>query len=385
MKSLYITFLNEDIRPGYKMKIHSQCKAFYDLGYDSYLYIVKKFGMGLYQIKEEEHLIKRIENKRKRKSEERNIVDEFHLIQRFSKELIDVAKELNPDIVYIRRIVPANPWVIKFMKYLKRNGIKIIYEYPTYPWAREMLQSKQFFLFFIEQFFYRTVEKKADVIAYLGKYNGKNNKFVQIFNGVDVSKFKKHSRVVTGDIGLIGVAHVAYYHGYDRVIRGLADYYRTSPDQKVIFHIVGPIDEKLALKELVEELQLQEYVIFYGMKTGKELDDIFDRSDIGIEGLGSFRRDKNMNLSASLKSREYTARGIPHLRATEDIVDISKVDFIFKINDNDTPVDIGSLLRKFQEMKSSEDDIRKWAQDKLAWKSQIKKVLEPLNMISHLD
>ena len=50
MKSLYITFLNEDIRPGYKMKIHSQCKAFYDLGYDSYLYIVKKFGMGLYKI-----------------------------------------------------------------------------------------------------------------------------------------------------------------------------------------------------------------------------------------------------------------------------------------------------------------------------------------------
>ena len=47
-KFLYISFLNEDIRPGYKNKIHSQAKSFVDLGFDSKLFIIKNDCLCLY-------------------------------------------------------------------------------------------------------------------------------------------------------------------------------------------------------------------------------------------------------------------------------------------------------------------------------------------------
>ena len=75
---LYISFLNEDIRPGYKKKIHSQAKAFSELGYNSYLLIVNKTGFNLYSFRENSERIKRrIPSKKKRYKEERNVYDEL--------------------------------------------------------------------------------------------------------------------------------------------------------------------------------------------------------------------------------------------------------------------------------------------------------------------
>lgn len=52
---------------------------------------------------------------------------------------------------------------------------------------------------------------------------------------------KKQQNDTSKELHLIGVAEVHYWHGFDRLVRGLADYYRNNPEYKVYFHIVGPL------------------------------------------------------------------------------------------------------------------------------------------------
>ena len=50
----------------------------------------------------------------------------------------------------------------------------------------------------------------------------------------------------TTEIRLVAVAGLAKWHGYDRLLEGLGEYYRTDVERKVIFHIVGegPVREE---------------------------------------------------------------------------------------------------------------------------------------------
>ena len=379
MKSLYITFLNEDIRPGYRIKIHSQCKAFAELGYESYLYVVKKYGMALYQINEDsEQIIKTFENKRKRVSDERNIYDEFFLLFEFISQITRIIEDIKPEVVYIRRIVPLNPLVIRLLKKLKKHNIKIIYEYPTFPWESEMRKNKQYLFLFLDKCFYNRLIKFVDLFTCGGQCNGK--KYITIINGVDVDNYKLHQKRNEKDIILIGVAHVAYYHGYDRVIKGLKSYYESNPTREVIFHIVGPIEKTLGLEELVEQYDLKDKVLFHGFKTGNELDEIFEISDIGIECLAVFRREKGK--SASLKSREYMARGIPFLYAGEMDFETKVLDFVFEEEENEEGINISRLLSEYDAMQSKPEDIRNFAKLHFSWKKQIKNVLNALEELS---
>lgn len=43
------------------------------------------------------------------------------------------------------------------------------------------------------------------------------------------------------ELHLIGVAEVHYWHGFDRLVRGLAAYYDRGRSYKVYFHIVGEL------------------------------------------------------------------------------------------------------------------------------------------------
>ncbi|RDY31716.1 glycosyltransferase family 1 protein [Lachnotalea glycerini] len=375
-KFIYITFLNEDIRPGYKIKIHSQCKGVSQLGLKSYLFIVKEYGMALYEIGEDEVKIKEYRMNRPRKKQDRNISDEFYLFRFFIQKVKEAIQEINPDVVYIRRIVPITPMLISFIKWIRNQDVKVIYEYPTFPWREEMKRNKQYLFYILDVLFYKSLIDKLDAIAYIGNYEGKKDKYVKINNGVDVSGFKLHQKRNIDDIGLIAVAHVGFYHGYDRVIEGLKLYYDTKPMRKVIFHIVGPIDKRLGLEKMVNERGLNDVVIFYGYREMEDIDKIFEVSDIGIDCLGLFRRD--INSASSLKSREYLARGIPYLTCGETDFDAHNLDFIFYEEAVEKSVDIGRLVKGYDNMKSTEEDIRTFAINNLSWTEQMKTVLKSI-------
>ena len=123
-KLLYLTFLNEDIRPGYKNKIHAQCQGFSNVGVTTELIIVKNEGIARYSF--EKGKIDVLEYKkinRNRLLEKRNMIDEFFLFIDWIKYVKEITLNSKPDIVYIRRVLPITPSLLSLLKYLKTNYI----------------------------------------------------------------------------------------------------------------------------------------------------------------------------------------------------------------------------------------------------------------------
>ena len=46
---------------------------------------------------------------------------------------------------------------------------------------------------------------------------------------------KRQQNDISKELHLIGVAEVHYWHGFDRLVNGMADYYRNHPEYKVYF------------------------------------------------------------------------------------------------------------------------------------------------------
>ncbi|GHT64476.1 hypothetical protein FACS189451_12110 [Bacteroidia bacterium] len=373
---LYISFLNEDIRPGYKNKIHSQCKGFYELGYECYLFIVKEDCLCLYKIGENETVINKYPFIKTRNSNERNIKDEFYLFKYFTDCLREIINEFPINIIYIRRILPITPRLLSLLKYIKKKSIKIIYEYPTYPWKKELLLGHKYLFFIVDSLLYKSLIKKVDRIACYGKYYENNSKYVELMNGIDVNNYTLHNLNNNNYISLIGVAHVAALHGYDKIIRGLSIYYQSNPKVKVFFNIVGPVYPELQLEKLTSDLKMDEYVRFYGYSTGDYLNELFDKSDIGIDCLALNRRDDGV--CGSLKSREYLARGIPFVFAgnLDFMLGKDSNDFILRVTENTNYVNINKIVDFYHNMKSTPQSIRKFAENNLSWKEQLSKIIE---------
>ena len=67
---------------------------------------------------------------------------------------------------------------------------------------------------------------------------------INISNGVDFDSIPIHHYLAPSDdsIHLIGVAEVHIWHGYDRLIAGIGEYYKnTQNPRQVFFHIVGGV------------------------------------------------------------------------------------------------------------------------------------------------
>lgn len=376
MRFIYITFLNEDIRPGYKKKIHAQAKSVHELGLDSYLLIVKSNSIGLYHFDKETKLIEYPLSFCRRK-EERNIKDERKLLKQFLKLAKEVIEEKKPDIVYIRRIVPILPSILKFIDFIRNKGVEVYYEYPTYPWKKEMSDIGNKVFYFLDCLFYKKLIESVDKVTYIGGSTD-NKKFKKIVNGVDITQFPIHKKIVkNNEIHLITVAHVRECHGVDKVIRGLYQYYKSNPRIQIYFDIVGPVDSSLNLESMVAEYKLQEKVIFWGYQEGENLEKIFDLADIGVDGLAIELVGAGIS-GSSLKSREYLARGLPYIYSNKlDYIDNDSEipDFVFEAGEKNGYINIQSILEAFQSMKSTPESIRTFADTYLSWKRIMKNAL----------
>lgn len=384
MNFMYMTFLNEDLRGGYKNKIHSQCKGLTSSGCCGNLIIVSNQGFKLYEYnsKGSEILIKTIKFRHKRRNTQRNAYDEFLIFFQFLSESYKIIKSSQYDFLYIRQIVPITPMLLRFLKKVKKKKIKIFYEYPTYPWKIDMKYVTNAFFYNLDCFFYNSLVKKVDKVVCYGKYEGTNKKFIESMNGINVNNFPlipiKDKNI--DEINFIAVANVLEVHGYDRLIRGLADYYKENTQTKVYFHIVGNVAPRLNLEGMVKQLKLDKYVLFHGYKSGEELDNLYAKMDCAVDTLAYYRRGENC-IAGSLKSREYLARGLPFIFSGNlDIAMKYSYDFMIRIPVNPEIIDVKEIVKQFYNIKTDAKDIRKFALDHLHWNKIMKKILIDANV-----
>ena len=117
---------------------------------------------------------------------------------------------------------------------------------------------------------------------------------------------------VRGEVHLVAVADISFWHGFDRLVRGMAVYYTCKQrSADVYLSIVGrgraeTLDE---LRRTVRQNGLERWVRFTGPLFGEALDREFDRADMAVGSLGRHR--SGISYIKTLKNREYAVRGIP--------------------------------------------------------------------------
>lgn len=273
------------------------------------------------------------------------------------------------DFLYIRQVYHDDAFVRYLRAVRKRNPkIRIVYELPTYPYDGETQLSLANAAFILkERLSRRRAARYIDrIVTFYGQKEIWNVPCIDLINGYDFSSVELPRRRKSGAIHVISVALTAAWHGYDRFLAGMADYYEHGGAEDIVYHYVGSIMPEH--EAFVREHRLESHVIFHGKKSGEELRNLMRQSFIGIDVLGGHRKD--YPVSSSLKSREYFAYGMP-------VITSSRIDFLpedskyqLLVSYDDSPVDIENVLRYYhflydnKELNKLAEDVRSYAKDR---------------------
>lgn len=294
------------------------------------------------------------------------------------RSIVDYAIDSKIDFVYIRSNHNANPFTINMVKRMKKAGMKVVMEIPTYPYDQEYFNKSMRRQLIQDKTFRNQFAKQLDgIITFSEEDFIFGQKTIKISNGIDFEsvRIKKESNHPKNELHLIGVAEIHRWHGFDRVIRGLADYYSSPKEIKVYFHIVGyffSIVEEEEITSIITDYQLEQYIILHGKKHGEELDEIFDKCDFGIGSLGRHR--VGIDDIKTLKNREYAARGIPFVYSETD-TDFDKQPYVLKMPADESAIKIENIISFYQNLSITPQQIRN-SIEHLSWKNQMKRVLE---------
>ncbi len=292
--------------------------------------------------------------------------------------IVDYAIDSKIDFVYIRSNHNANPFTINMVKRMKKAGMKVVMEIPTYPYDQEYFNKSMRRQLIQDKLFRNLFAKQLDGIVTFSEEDFIfGQKTIKISNGIDFEsvRIKKESNHLKNELHLIGVAEIHRWHGFDRVIRGLADYYSSPKELKVYFHIVGyffSIVEKEEITRIITDNHLEQIIILHGKKHGEELDEIFDKCDFGIGSLGRHR--VGIDDIKTLKNREYAARGIPFVYSETD-TDFDKQPYVLKMPADESAIKIENIISFYQSLSITPQQIRN-SIEHLSWKNQMKRVLE---------
>ena len=230
MRILFLIFHGFDPNNGISKKISYQLEAFKVNGHEAHLCYMDESGSKRRIV--DDKVIADYGNRRKGKILKRTEFD----------SIVDYAVKNQINFVYIRSNHNANPFTIRMVKHMKAAGMKVVMEIPTYPYdqeyfnrsmRRQLIQDKLFRNFFAKQLDAIVTFSEEDIIF--------GQQTIRISNGIDFDsvRMKEESHHPANEIHLIGVAEIHRWHGFDRVFKGLADYYATPKEMKVYFHVVG--------------------------------------------------------------------------------------------------------------------------------------------------
>ncbi len=339
-KGIYIAIEAEGMSLGVKKKIRNQIQA-----------LSKQFDITYVGIrKKHTGLIRAVMSRIPFGSAERE----------YGAALEEIDREGQIDFFYFRGYALDRKYLWFISELKKRNPLcKIVFEIPTYPNKRELLRNKTMWPWYFKGLYYRRflINYVDRVATYSEDEYIYEIPTIRIQNGINLSDFHKpkvsnnKGKMQEEPIELVAVASFQKAHGYDRVIRGLKEYYRKQTNPKVILNIVGDGDVLPSYKKLAASYGLGEYIRFYGKKDGEELDAIYDKMDIGMGTFASYRR--GVFLSSSLKVREYLAHGLPIVSGMrEDVFDEDCRFGLIYPNDNSV-IDINQIISFYTSLKEN--------------------------------
>jgi glycosyltransferase involved in cell wall biosynthesis len=285
------------------------------------------------------------------------------------------------DAVYIRH-PGSNPAFLGFLARMRRGNAKlrIILEVATYPMAGEADSLAQKLILASDTICSPLLRRFVNYVVTFSSHSEIYGiPCIRSSNGIDVSavRLRGASKPDRSAPRLLGVASLAKWHGYDRVLHGLRRALDQNPSVTPHVSFAGHGPAAAELRELCTSLGLDDHVTFHGMTTGTELDELFDRSDVAIASLGMHRI--GVERASSLKTREYCARGVPFVLAGRDDSFPETFPFALRVPVGDEPIDLIKLLDDFGAAVSHVEDpaaeMRSYAVDHLSWTMRVSEIM----------
>ena len=375
MKILFLVYHGFSEVSGISKKIHYQVKGLRENGYEVHLCY--------YDFDSRGHRCRFVDDE---------IIKDYGigmlagLRQRIDFDCIyEYCKQNGIQFIYARCFQNANPWLIRFFRRIKKIGIKSVTEIPTYPYDSEFVG----FPFMtrmglrIDQLFRNRLYRQMNaIVTFSDAEEIFGQRTIRISNGVDMDSIPLHHYLAPSDgsVHLIGVAEVHYWHGYDRLIAGLGEYYKhTTNPRQVFFHIVGGVWKSEmydsihapGFSELMDKYHIRDRVIFHDQLFGDELNQVFNQCCFAIGSLARHR--SGITTIKTLKNREYATRGIPFIYSEQDS-DFDHQAYILKATPDESPINIQEILDFIDHNTFNPQEIRRTVEN-LSWKIQMKRVI----------
>lgn len=375
MKILFLVYHGFSEVSGISKKIHYQVKGLRENGYEVHLCYYGFDARG--------HRCRYVDDQ---------VIQDYGtgfmagLRQRINYDCIYEYCKLNGiQFVYARCFQNASPFLIRFFKKLRKLGIKAVTEIPTYPYDQEFdtFSRQERLGLKIDQLFRNSLSRQMSaIVTFSDAEEIFGQRTIRISNGVDFDCIPLHHfQAVDEAIHLIAVAEVHLWHGYDRLVAGLGEYYKnTVSPRNIIFHIVGGIDpfdlygqgDYPGIQTLIDQYGLKDYVVFHGQLFGDELNKVFNQSCFAIGSLARHR--SGITHIKTLKNREYATRGIPFIYSEIDS-DFEDKPYIIKALPDESPIDVQQMVDFIESHTFDPAEIRKTVEN-LSWKIQMRRVVE---------
>lgn len=290
------------------------------------------------------------------------------------------------DFIYIRYPL-SYPGFIIFLKQLKdqNKDLKLILEFPTFPYGLELKKKSLFYklAYYIDRYYQKELEHYVDLAVHYGTGQVLGLPTINIRNKIDIEKIPYWRPKAKSDyIQLVAIGAWNYWHGLDRILEAVAQLNKRKDFHKVRLRIIGEGPASGFLQREVLRLGISESVEFVSAARGAELDLLLADADIGVGSLGMFR--KQVFVDSSLKHREYCARGLPFVLASNDPDFPIELPFVYDVSADESAIDLEKIITWFKTLRQSSptfsSEMRIYAEQHLTWDKSIKKLVKFLDL-----
>lgn len=376
MKLLYIAFKDfSNLHFGANAKVLSQCRAFEEYGYD--IDLIGRKGVDTVALTPYGQAKVVSAGKCFAKNKKLQNLQAKHAQM---KAVCNYVEGKEYDACYIRYDF-SDASFVHMLRGIRLHCKRIALELPTYPYEAENSIGLLNKIKMQIDFHYRKKLKKyVDFIVTF--YEGHRELFgipvVVIPNGFDFSAMEMvQSELPADGIHIIAVSSMREWHGFERVIEGLHNYYTNDTIEKenFILHLVGNGREFNKYKNLVKTYNLQDHVILEGAMHGAPLDALYEKCALGVDSLARHR--SGIAVLSSLKSREYGAKGIPIINSCKiDIID-DDFPYLLQVPADESPIDMREIERFYHDCFDSKNriNVAESVRDYISGKSDMKATL----------
>ncbi len=283
------------------------------------------------------------------------------------------------DLYIIRYGLTTWPF-LHWLKLLRSKNPEsvILIDMPTYPYRLEWKGIRGKIIYGIDFSLRGKLKKYVDGILHSGlEHEIFGIPTIGFSNGIQVSSLLARNPDKTSEMRMLAIGKWQYWHGLDRLLRGIFQYLKSGKTD-IRLTIIGEGPEMAKIVQIIKNLQIEQFVHLVGSEAGLALNEYFDKADIGVGTLGLHR--KRVKIDASLKHREYTARGLPFIMSACDADNLHLQEFVLKFPEDESSIDLNKVMEFYKNLKMDMiiPKMRSFAERHLDWNAKMKRLINQI-------